>query len=223
MGRVRVADAGARQLAHGVAVTAVTAARWPIRRSPMTSSMRSSPGLAVSPRASGRWGCRSTPDDLGDPGSAPTSSPTRGLEEGPLGLGGGLDLGLQARDPAVLDLARLLQVALAQQPLGLDAQLVELAAQLALALEGRLLPLPAGLERAQLLLVVGEVALQRPSRSRDAGSDSFWSANSSIFSRSTCRRSRSISSGEDSISMRSREAASSMRSIALSGSWRPVM
>jgi ATP-dependent Clp protease ATP-binding subunit ClpB len=37
------------------------------------------------------------------------------------------------------------------------------------------------------------------------------------------RRSESISTGEESISIRSREAASSTRSIALSGSWRPVM
>ncbi|MNI55843.1 hypothetical protein D3C73_1108180 [compost metagenome] len=42
-----------------------------------------------------------------------------------------------------------------------------------------------------------------------------------MVKRSTARRSWSISSGAESISMRSREAASSTRSIALSGSWRP--
>jgi len=61
------------------------------------------------------------------------------------------------------------------------------------------------------------------SRAIDPSSVSFSSANSSILSRSTWRRSWSISSGEDSISIRSRDAASSMRSIALSGSWRPLM
>src|ERR1044072_6086460 len=50
-------------------------------------------------------------------------SAARWVDVGARGLGGGLDLRLQRRDPAVLDLAGLLQVALAQQPLGLDAQL----------------------------------------------------------------------------------------------------
>ena len=52
------------------------------------------------------------------------------------------------------------EVALAQLLLGLDLQLVELATQLALALERGLLALPAGLEPAQLLLAVGEVLAQ---------------------------------------------------------------
>jgi hypothetical protein len=49
------------------------------------------------------------------------------------------------------------------------------------------------------------------------------SAISSIFSRSTGARSSSISTGRESISMRSRDAASSIRSIALSGRNRSVM
>ena len=61
------------------------------------------------------------------------------------------------------------------------------------------------------------------SRSFEAGSFSFLSASSSIFIRSTARLSSSISTGEESISILSRLAASSMRSMALSGSWRPVM
>ena len=44
-----------------------------------------------------------------------------------------------------------------------------------------------------------------------------------MVSRSTWRRSWSISSGAESISMRSRDAASSTRSMALSGSCRPEM
>ena len=60
-------------------------------------------------------------------------------------------------------------------------------------------------------------------RSLEAASFSFASASSSSFSRSTIRRSSSISIGAESISMRRRDAASSIRSMALSGSCRPVM
>ncbi len=56
-----------------------------------------------------------------------------------------------------------------------------------------------------------------------ASSVSLASASSSIRSRSTCRCSWSISTGEESISIRSRDAASSTRSIALSGRNRLVM
>ena len=55
-------------------------------------------------------------------------------------------------------------------------------------------------------------------RSTDAGSVSSASASSSMVRRSTARRNWSISSGAESISMRRRDAASSIRSIALSGS-----
>ena len=57
----------------------------------------------------------------------------------------------------------------------------------------------------------------RTSRSAEAASDSRASASSSIFSRSTARCSSSISVGLESISMRRRDADSSIRSIALSG------
>ncbi|CAM5267282.1 hypothetical protein SCALM49S_01216 [Streptomyces californicus] len=60
-------------------------------------------------------------------------------------------------------------------------------------------------------------------RCLEAGSDSFLSASSSMRNRSTERWSSSISSGEESISIRSREAASSTRSMALSGRKREVM
>ena len=60
-------------------------------------------------------------------------------------------------------------------------------------------------------------------RSRDAASSSFFRCSSCISIRSTSRRSMSISSGLESISIRSREAASSTRSMALSGSFRLVM
>ena len=55
------------------------------------------------------------------------------------------------------------------------------------------------------------------SRSFDAASDSLASAISSISRRRTSRSTSSISTGRESISMRSRDAASSTRSMALSG------
>ncbi len=63
----------------------------------------------------------------------------------------------------------------------------------------------------------------RARRSWDASSVSLDTAISSIRRRSTARWSTSISTGDESISMRSRDAASSIRSMALSGRKRDVM
>ncbi len=60
------------------------------------------------------------------------------------------------------------------------------------------------------------------SRSFDAGSVSFFRAARSISSCLMRRSTSSISMGIESISMRSLDAASSIRSMALSGSNRPV-
>ena len=60
-------------------------------------------------------------------------------------------------------------------------------------------------------------------RATDASSLSFFSAWSSISSCWTRRSTSSISVGIESISMRSREAASSIRSMALSGRKRSAM
>ncbi len=57
----------------------------------------------------------------------------------------------------------------------------------------------------------------------EASSDSFFRASRSILSWMMRRSSLSIDSGFESISMRMREAASSIRSMALSGSWRSLM
>ncbi|MNP49057.1 hypothetical protein D3C76_1432200 [compost metagenome] len=56
-----------------------------------------------------------------------------------------------------------------------------------------------------------------------ASSSSFFSACDSTFSWIRRRSRRSSTSGLESISMRMRLAASSIRSMALSGSWRSVM
>ena len=66
-------------------------------------------------------------------------------------------------------------------------------------------------------------ARSRSSRSLLAGSASLASAISCIFIRSTDRCSSSISTGRESISIRSLDAASSIRSMALSGRNRAVM
>ncbi len=63
---------------------------------------------------------------------------------------------------------------------------------------------------------------RRPRRSLDASSLSLDSAISSISRRRTARSSSSMATGRLSISIRSRDAASSTRSIALSGRNRPL-
>ena len=64
---------------------------------------------------------------------------------------------------------------------------------------------------------------RRSSRATEAGSVSLPSASFSTRIRSTCRCSWSSSTGRESISIRSREAASSIRSMALSGRNRSLM
>jgi hypothetical protein len=61
------------------------------------------------------------------------------------------------------------------------------------------------------------------SRSREASSFSFFSALCSISNCWICRSNWSISVGMESSSMRRREAASSIRSMALSGRKRSAM
>ena len=141
-----------------------------------------------------------------------------------LGLRGLLELLLELGDPAVQDLAGPGQVAVARAA----ARPACAARRSACAARRRPRARPS---RAP----TGPPARAAPPRGRrgrraaaragpsDAASSSRSSASSSIFIRSTERRSWSISTGEDSISMRSRDADSSTRSIALSGSWRPVM
>ncbi|CAB4700066.1 unannotated protein [freshwater metagenome] len=67
---------------------------------------------------------------------------------------------LQLGDLAVEDFAGLVELALAHQPVGEHPDGVEAATQLALPLERGLLLLPARLEGAQRLLLVGEVGAQ---------------------------------------------------------------
>ena len=203
--------------------TAPTAARWPISRSPITSSMRSS--LAVSPSSSRPVGMPVQASTTSAISSGPTSSRTIGSVDRLLGLARPARAASRARGSRRKDLAGASPRSPSRwQPVGLHAQLVDLLAQLADALERGLLALPTR--------PPARAAPPRGRRGRRAASRAGpWrrrrprgaSASSSIFIRSTWRRSSSISTGLDSISMRSREADSSTRSIALSGSCRPVM
>ena len=185
--------------------------------------MRSS--LAVSPSSSRPAGMPVQAATTSAMSSAPTSSLT---------IGGRRVLGGLGR-PAASSFSSAgispyssrdggLEVAVALGALGLAAQVVELLLELADPVQAGLLPLPAGVERVELLLAVGQLGAQpvQPLPGRRVGLLGS-SASSSIFSRSTARCSSSISTGRESISMRSRDAASSTRSIALSGRNRAVM
>ena len=200
---------------------------WPIRRAPRSSSMRSS--FSVSPSSSRPAGMPvQALIDVGDVVGADLLLDHRRLAAGrglvasaALGLA---QLALQRRDLAVEQLGRAGEVALALQPLGLHAQLVELLLEVADPVEPGLLLLPARGQRGQLLAcgrpgpcAGARAAPWRPGRSRARARAPPSSAGRR---RGAARRSRP---GEESISMRSREAASSIRSIALSGSWRPLM
>ena len=86
-----------------------------------------------------------------------------------------------------------------------------------------LLGLPRGLHRRRALAQLRQLALDRLATGDRGSSFSFYSAWCSISSCITRRSTSSISVGSESISIRSREAASSIRSIALSGRKRSAM
>ena len=122
-----------------------------------------------------------------------------------------------------MELPALAEVPGALGLLQLDAGGVELLLDLGLAGDLLLFRLPAGGELGRLLLEVGQLLLERLQSVLEAASLSFFSASRSIFSWMIRRSRFSISSGLDSTSMRIRLAASSIRSIALSGRKRSVM
>jgi hypothetical protein len=134
-----------------------------------------------------------------------------------------LELRLELRQLAVLELRHLLPVALAARLVHLGADLVDRFLDVLRAGDVRLLGLPD-------LLEVGVLALE----ARDLGLDGFEAllrrfvlllldASRSILSWIMRRSSLSIDSGLESISILMRAAASSIRSIALSGRKRSVM
>ena len=162
--------------------------------------------------------------------SATSSSSTSSLRKvtpdcggGQLGLALG-ELALELGDLAVAQLGRALEVGLALGALGVAVRLLE--ALLEPADRARSRPSPAcqcafiSVERSRRSASSRSIASRRAT---DASSVSFSSAWRSISSCMMRRSTSSISVGIESISMRSREAASSIRSIALSGRKRSAM
>ena len=78
-----------------------------------------------------------------------------------VGLGALLELALELGQLAVADLGDALELAVPLGPLGLHAQLVDLALDLADAVERLLLPRPAGGELVAQALGLGQLALDR--------------------------------------------------------------
>ena len=202
--------------------TSCTASSWPITRSCRTSSSRSS--FSRSPSISGDRDAGPARHDLGDLvlGDLLAQQPL------PPCLDEALLLGRCSRAPArqlaVAQLGRAVEVVVALGLLDLAPDLLELLAQ-RLQLADRLalgLPLGASSRRPRR---AGRRAPCRSasSRSRLAASVSFCSAASSISSRMTRRVISSSSCGIESISVRITAHASSTRSIALSGRKRSVM
>jgi hypothetical protein len=75
-------------------------------------------------------------------------------------VGGSLEFLLQGRQFAVLQTGRGLQVTVTLGPLDLSVQFVDALFEFAYAVQAGLLPLPAGIERVQLLGKVGQFAAQ---------------------------------------------------------------
>ncbi len=142
--------------------TARTASVWPMRRAPMCSSMCSS--FSDSPSMRRPAGMPVHAEMTSAMSSAPTSSLTIGSSPTGRGRGlallRGLQLLLERGDVAVGDLGGAGEVALALEPVGLHAQVVDLGLEVADGVEARLLGLPPGVEGGELLGAVGEVLAQ---------------------------------------------------------------
>ena len=201
--------------------TAVTASSWPMTRSCSTSSRRTS--LAISPsmrRLTGHAGPLG--DDLGDVLLVDlflehALAVRLQLVEAARGL---VDLALELGDAAVADLGRLLEVGLA---LGLGPQRLELLLELADLVDGLLLVVPVGQHRVALLAQVGQLLVEAGQALRRDARRSPWPAPPARSRAGGCgarrRRSRWASSRSRCAGV---DAASSTRSMALSGRNRPV-
>jgi Protein of unknown function (DUF3170). len=130
---------------------------------------------------------------------------------------------LELGDTAVLQLRHAAEIARATRGFELETRTLEFLLDLRGALKGGLLGLPHFFEIGVFLLEELSVSSSAASLFFEASSSSFFSASCSILSWMMRRSRRSSASGLESISMRMRAAASSIRSIALSGSWRLVM
>ena len=214
---VRVLQAGARA-AHGVADRGDRLVLADHARCAASPSICSS--LSRSPSSIRSTGTPVQRDTTWAMSLSVTSSWTISSALACLGLG---ELALELRDLAVGDLAGARQVALALRHLELVAQLVELLLQLLALGVLLLLRLPRAVSSADCCSSSASSFSSSARRSFEALSVSFLSASRSILSCMMRRSSSSIASGLESITMRLRAAASSIRSIALSGRKRSVM
>ena len=131
---------------------------------------------------------------------------------------------LELGDRPVLELGGAAEVGLALGALELDLGLLELLLELGHGADGLLLALPLGVHRVGALALLGQRALELLAARRGARRRRRRPATaSSISSCMMCRSTSSISVGLESISIRIRDAASSTRSIALSGRKRSAM
>ena len=151
--------------------------------------------------------------------AAMSSSSTSSLTIGSDGASRSRQLLLQRGQLAVADLRHALQVAAALRALGLHPQLVDRSVISPIRSSAAFSSDQRAASSAWRSLAS---ASWRSTGSRTSD-DSFAIAASSISSCRTARSAWSSSSGELSISIFSREAASSTRSIALSGSCRSEM
>jgi hypothetical protein len=132
-------------------------------------------------------------------------------------------VGLELDELAVLELGRAVVVEGALGLLDLVAGPLDAVLELGDGLDRVALLLPPGAELVALLLELGDRPLDGSRRARDASSFSLRSASRSIWSCIIRRSTSSSSTGSEVISIRSFEAASSTRSIALSGRKRSAM
>jgi hypothetical protein len=130
---------------------------------------------------------------------------------------------LELGDLAVGKLGHAREVLCAACGFQVQACALELLFDVSGALHGGLLGLPDFFEVGVFLFESLDLLVERGATLLRRIVDSFFSASRSIFSWIMRRSSRSMDSGLESISMRMRDAASSIRSMALSGSWRSVM
>ena len=202
--------------------TARTASSWPTTRWCSSSSRRRS--FCISPSISFETGMPVHRETTSAMSSSSTSSLISRRPPAAARASSSSQLALERGQGPVLQLGHAVQVVGARRLLDLDLHLLDALAGAGAAARWP----PSRAPTARAASWPGPAGPSAPSRasarrSRDAASVSFFSASRSI---SSCRMRRVISSssaGIESISVRSRAAASSTRSMALSGRNRSAM
>ena len=134
--------------------TARTAGCWPTNRC-ADPGLHAQQLLGLTLQQPARRDAGPVGHDLGDVGRSDLLRHHR--RQLALGLRGLGHLALQSRDLAVAEFARAAEIALTQGAIGGGPQLVDLLLQIADPVEALLLGLPAGLQRPQFFLDVGQI------------------------------------------------------------------